>query len=128
MADKKTTKANAAAKPAKSVTSSDAKAKTTEAKAAKAMPTNVLLDNFKLIKHPHLAEKSMNMVETANMLVFMVDRRATKADIKKAIEKGFNVQVQRVNVEITRNGDKKAYIKLKDTSSAADVASRLGMI
>ena len=31
------------------------------------------------ILYPHLAEKSMNMVEAENKLVFMVKRKATKA-------------------------------------------------
>jgi large subunit ribosomal protein L23 len=142
MADKNREKANAktAAKAAKTVGASSSvkmnetrkeRSARTAAKIAKtALVTAVVAgrDPFRIIKHPHLAEKSMNMVETANMLVFIVDRRASKADIKAAVEKGFSVQVSRINVTITRDGDKKAYVKLKDTSSAADVASRLGMI
>lgn len=78
--------------------------------------------------YPHLTEKSMNMVETENKLVFVVDRKSTVPDIKKAVENGFNVKVKSVNLEITRKGEKKAYVRLDDSSSASDIASRLGMI
>jgi large subunit ribosomal protein L23 len=85
-------------------------------------------DPWKVLQYPHLAEKSMNMVELGNMLVFVVRRDAGKSEIKEAVEKGFKVKVISVNVSITRKGHKKAYIKLSDSDSAADIATRLGMI
>jgi large subunit ribosomal protein L23 len=81
-----------------------------------------------ILLYPHLAEKSMNMVEMENKLVFIVSRKANKKDIKEAVEKGFDVRVSRVKTEITTKGLKKAYIKLAEGYEAADVASRLGMI
>lgn len=81
-----------------------------------------------ILLYPHLAEKSMNMVEMENKLVFIVSRKANKKDIKEAIEKGFDVKVADVKTEITRKNQKKAYIKLAEGYEAADVASRLGMI
>ena len=83
---------------------------------------------WKILKFPHLAEKSMNMVELENKLVFIVDRRATRAEIKNAIQKGFGVKVLKVNMEITRRGEKKAFIRLSPEHTASDIASRLGMI
>lgn len=85
-------------------------------------------DPWQILNYPHLAEKSMNMVEMENKLIFIVRRTANKAMIKEAIEKGFNVKVLSVNVTITRKGNKKAYIKLAPGSDAADIATRLGMI
>jgi len=81
-----------------------------------------------VLRYPHLAEKSMNMVELENKLVFMVSRKSTKSQIKEAVERGFNVKVLSVNVEITRKGAKKAYIKLAPENMASDIASRMGMI
>ncbi len=83
---------------------------------------------WKVLVYPHLAEKSMNMVELENKLVFIVNRNAKRSEIKEAIEKGFNVGVDHVNVEITMKGQKKAYIKLAPGYDAADIASRLGML
>ena len=83
---------------------------------------------WKVLMYPHLAEKSMNMVEMENKLVFIVNRKANKAEVKEAVEKGFKVKVLSVNLEITQKGHKKAYIRLHPDFMAADIASRLGMI
>ncbi len=83
---------------------------------------------WKTLLYPHLAEKSMNMVELENKLVFLVKRDSTRAQIKEAVEKGFKVKVISVNMMITRKGIKKAYVKLSPDSMASDIASRMGMI
>ncbi|UCD07937.1 MAG: 50S ribosomal protein L23 [Candidatus Aenigmatarchaeota archaeon] len=85
-------------------------------------------DPWKVLMYPQLAEKSMNMVEIENKLVFIVNKNAKKEQIKEAIEKQFNVRVIKVNVEVTRKGEKKAYVKLHPDDSAADIASRMGML
>ena len=81
-----------------------------------------------VITYPHLTEKSMNMVELENKLVFIVSNDSNKKEIKEAVEKEFGVKVDWVRTEITQKGKKKAYVKLNAASSAADVASQLGMI
>ena len=58
----------------------------------------------------------------------MVDRKADKKQIKEAIEKVFEVKVDKINTEITADGEKKAYIKLKPEYKALDVATKLGMV
>lgn len=85
-------------------------------------------DPWKVLMYPQLAEKSMNMVEIENKLVFIVNKNAKKEQIKEAVEKQFNVRVIKVNVEVTRKGEKKAYVKLHPDDSAADIASRMGML
>jgi large subunit ribosomal protein L23 len=85
-------------------------------------------DPWTILKHPHLTEKSIGMVEKANMIVFVVDRKAKKPMIKDAFEKAFEVKVDRVNTEITSDAEKKAYIKLKKEYKAIDVATKLGVI
>ena len=86
------------------------------------------MDPWKVLKYPHLAEKSVGMVEKENKLIFIVDRRAGKKEIKEAVEKEFGVKVLKVNVEITRKGEKKAYVKLSPDNPAIDIASKLGMV
>jgi large subunit ribosomal protein L23 len=81
-----------------------------------------------VLVYPHLTEKSMNMVEMENKLVFIVHKKANKQEIKKAVEEDFNVKVEWVKTGNTMKGKKKAYVKLKPDFSAADVASQLGMI
>lgn len=84
-------------------------------------------DPWSVLMHPQLAEKSMNMVELENKLVFMVKMKSRREDIKRAVEKGFGVKVIGVNTEITKKG-KKAYVKLHPDNPAIDIASRLGML
>jgi len=85
-------------------------------------------DAWEILIYPHLTEKSMNMVELENKLVFIVNKKAGKKDIKEAIENEFGVKVVYVKTEITTRGQKKAYIKIHPDFSAADIASKLGMI
>jgi len=75
-----------------------------------------------------MTEKSISLVERANTVVFVVNRKSNKKHIKEAFEKVFEVKVARVNTEITLKGEKKAYIKLKPEYKAADVAVKLGII
>jgi len=67
---------------------------------------------YKIIKKPLVTEKTFDLIEKENKLVFIVDRKANKNQIKKAIEKIYNVKVIKVNTMITPKGDKKAFIKL----------------
>lgn len=85
-------------------------------------------DPWKVIVYPHLAEKSMNMVEFENKLTFIVRRTASKSDIKEAIENLFDVKVLKVQTEITPKGVKKAYAKLSPDTPASEIAARLGMV
>ncbi len=80
---------------------------------------------YKVIQAPHISEKAAIAAELGNQVVFKVAIDATKPEIKKAVEKLFEVKVESVNVlnvkgKVKRNrfGDirkaswKKAYVKL----------------
>ncbi len=86
------------------------------------------MDPYKILKHTHISERSVALIEKENKIVFIVDRKADKKQIKEAIEKVFEVKVDKINTEITANGEKKAYIKLKPEYKALDVATKLGMV
>jgi large subunit ribosomal protein L23 len=75
-----------------------------------------------------MTERSVNMIENENKLVFIVDRRANKHEIATAIKELYEVEAETVNTLITRKGEKKAFIKLKDEYDASDVAIRLGIL
>lgn len=53
--------------------------------------------NLRLLKTPHLTEKSVLQKELANQITFTVERHANKIEIKRAVEKTFNVTVLNVN-------------------------------
>ena len=82
---------------------------------------------YQVLLSPHISEKSSVAADRANQIVFKVATTATKPEIKAAVEKLFNVQVERVQVSnvkgkskrlgarMGRRSDwKKAYITLQE--------------
>ncbi|MDP7981594.1 MAG: 50S ribosomal protein L23 [Conexivisphaera sp.] len=82
---------------------------------------------FRIIRTPLVTEKTYLMIEKENKLAFIVDRGASKGDIKSAVEVLFDVKVERVNVLNTPVG-RKAYVKLSPEYRAVDVVSKLGLL
>lgn len=82
---------------------------------------------MKTLKHPVGTEKAIRLLDQ-NKLVFMVDRRAKKQEIKQEIEKTFEARVESIRTVITAKGGKKAYIKLKPDFLAVDIATSLGLL
>ncbi|MFB6076442.1 MAG: 50S ribosomal protein L23 [Candidatus Aenigmatarchaeota archaeon] len=86
------------------------------------------MDPWKIVKHPHLSEKSIGLVERENKLVFVVNEDATKKEVKWAVEDLFDVSVTDVNTLIDMKGRKRAFISLSEDDNALDVATKLGMM
>ena len=84
------------------------------------------MDAYAVLIKPHLTEKSMNSIDQKNELTFVVRRTANKTLIKSAFEKLYDAKVLRVNTQIL-NGEKLAYIKLAEDSSAEDIAVKMGV-
>ena len=80
-----------------------------------------------IILNPYVTEKTFDIMETQNKLVFIVSDDANKNLIKHAIQTLYAVNVESVNLTRTIKG-KKAYVKLSPDSSAADLASKLGIV
>ncbi len=80
-----------------------------------------------IIKYPLGTEKSIKLVESGNKIVFVVDKKATKAQIKKAIEETLKTKVKNVNTHI-RGSNKIAYVQFSKETQAIDVATNLGIM
>jgi large subunit ribosomal protein L23 len=91
------------------------------------MPGKKRSDPAKVLLHPLGTEKAIRLLDQ-NKVVFMVDRRASKGEIREAFEELFKAKVERVNTEITTKSVKKAYIKLRPDYSAVEVATNLGLL
>lgn len=63
-----------------------------------------------LIK-PVLSEKANKQSEKMNRYTFLVDRKANKLEIKKAIEQFYGVQVEAVNTTVVPSKLKSKYTK-----------------
>ena len=87
-----------------------------------------MVDPFKILKYPLVTERTVSLIDKENKIVFIVDRKADKKQIKEAFEKLFEVKVEKINTLITPEGEKKAFIKLKKEYSARDVSTKLGII
>ncbi|MBU1245582.1 MAG: 50S ribosomal protein L23 [Nanoarchaeota archaeon] len=85
------------------------------------------MEPYKTLKYPLATEKAVRIMEVENKLVFRVDEKATKKDVKKAIEELFKVKVIKVTTLNDRKG-KKAYVSLSIDTPAIDVATQLGLI
>jgi large subunit ribosomal protein L23 len=86
------------------------------------------MDNNDVISYPLMTESASLMVEKDNKLIFIVNLKAGKAEIKKAVEELYEVKVSKVNLLITPQGVKKAYVKLTPEFKASDVAIKLGIL
>jgi len=88
------------------------------------------MSNYRdVIKAPIITEKSSDLAKN-NVIVFSVDVKANKTQIKQAVEKIFNVKVEKVNTVNVKpkkkrvgryvgktNKVKKAIVKLSEGSS-----------
>ena len=52
--------------------------------------------NIRILKGPHLTEKTVIQKDAHNQVTFLVDRDANKIEIKRAVEAIFNVKVDSV--------------------------------
>jgi len=81
-----------------------------------------------MIRMALATEKALKLIESYNTLTLIVDKSDTRDDIKKSVERLFSVKVVKVNVVITPQGYKKAYVKLAPEYKASDIAHRLGIL
>ena len=86
------------------------------------------MDPYEVILYPLMTEIASRVLETENKLVFAVNMKATKIDVKKAVEQLHEVKVDRVNVVLTHKGVKKAFVRLHPDYKASDVAIKLGIL
>jgi len=85
-------------------------------------------DPNSILLHPVTTEAAMKNVDENNTLVYIVNPRSSKPQIKRAVMKTFNVKsVRSINTLIMPNGKKKAYIRLPADQDAMDVATRMGI-
>ncbi|XP_065664044.1 large ribosomal subunit protein uL23 isoform X2 [Hydra vulgaris] len=94
----------------------------------KSAPSRTKLDQFQIVKHPLTTESAMKKIEDNNTLVFIVDIRASKPQIKLAVKKLYDIEVAKVNTLIRPDGLKKAYVHLATDYDALDVANKIGII
>lgn len=58
-----------------------------------------MFEHYKIIRRPIITEKGTLLKDTSNQLLFEVDPKANKSEIKKAVEKIFKVTVLSVQTQ-----------------------------
>ncbi len=86
------------------------------------------MDTYNIIKYPLSTEKSIRLMESENKLIFVVNKKATKKEIKKAIEQMFKVEVVDVNTLVSPEGEKRAYVRFSQKNPAIDIATQMGLM
>jgi len=84
--------------------------------------------NQQILKFPLTTESAMKKIEDNNTLVFIVDARSTKKQIKDAVKRMYDIQTEKINTLIRPDGAKKAYVRLTADYDALDVANKIGII
>ncbi|MCC7569143.1 MAG: 50S ribosomal protein L23 [Candidatus Methanofastidiosa archaeon] len=85
------------------------------------------MNPYDVVLYPLISEKTVSMMERENKLVFIVTRKASKNEIKGAVEKLYKVEVSDVSVLIQPDGKKRAFVKLREEYLADEVATKMGV-
>ncbi|KAK5135967.1 60S ribosomal protein L23A [Meristemomyces frigidus] len=89
----------------------------------RSVPHEPRLDASKVIIHPLNTESAMKKIEENNTLVFIVDVKANKRQIKEALKKLYDVDTVKLNTLIRPDGTKKAFARLTPDVDALDIAA-----
>lgn len=54
------------------------------------------MEPYRVVRRPHVSEKTTDLIQNHNAYVFEVDMDATKTDIREAIFRIWNVQVESI--------------------------------
>ncbi|XP_064227631.1 large ribosomal subunit protein uL23-like [Aotus nancymaae] len=94
----------------------------------KSAPGRNKLDHSAIIKFPLTTESAMKKIKDNNTLVFVVDVKANKHQIKQAVQKLGDMDVAKVSTLIRPDGEKKACVPLAPDYDALEVANKIGLI
>lgn len=86
------------------------------------------LDSFRIVRYPLTTEAAMKKIEDNNTLVFIVDVKANKYQIRDSIRRLYDVRAAKINTLIRPDGLKKAFVRLTTDYDALDVANKIGIL
>ena len=84
-------------------------------------------DATKIILRPYVTEKTFALVENEQKICFLVEKEATKPEIKEAVKTLYNEDVVTIVTARTLYG-KKAFVKFNSPDKARDLANKVGMM
>ncbi len=81
--------------------------------------------DYDVIKAPVLTEKTSEAMQDANTYTFVVDRRANKFEIKRAVERLFEVKVDKVRTAVRKGKPRRLRWRWVTTSNQKRAHVRL---
>ncbi len=81
-----------------------------------------------MILKPVTTEKAISGIELRNSLTFIIDKSASKQQVKQEVEKEYGAKVKKVNTLLTSTGRKKAVVTFKEKGKAAGIAAKLKLM
>lgn len=86
------------------------------------------LELNEVIVFPLISEKAVGSIEKENKITFIVNQKASKTDVRNAVETLYSVKVVSVNTVRDLQGRKKAIVTLDKKFKAQELATKLGVI
>lgn len=81
---------------------------------------------YDILLKPFVTEKTMLQIERDNKIWFIVHERASRDQVKRAVEEISDMKVSKVNILRDKEG-KKAMVKISKDFSAEELATKLGI-
>ncbi len=81
----------------------------------------------RIILHPHVSERTFELVMNDSVICMVAARDATKPQIREAVSVLYDMDAISVNTARTVYG-KKAFVKFADNEKAKDLATKMGML
>jgi len=88
----------------------------------------VIREMHRTVIHIVPSEKATLQIDAENKLQFIVDRSASKSEIKREVERLFETPVRNVRTMITFKGEKKAIVELEQEGKAKEIGTSLGIL
>lgn len=85
-----------------------------------------LTNPYDILLKPFVTEKTMLQIERDNKIWFIVHERASRDQVKRAVEEISDMKVSKVNILRDKEG-KKAMVKISKDFSAEELATKLGI-
>ena len=81
----------------------------------------------KIVIRPYITEKTFELVENEQKIVFLVNRESSKPRIIEAVKILYNENAVQIETARTVYG-KKAFVKFESVDKARDLATKIGML
>ncbi|KAB1269682.1 60S ribosomal protein L23a [Camelus dromedarius] len=91
-------------------------------------PRRNKLDHYASIKVTSTTESAVKKIKDNSTLVFTVDVKVNKHQIKQAVKKLCDVDMAKVSTLIRPDGEKKVCVPLAHDHDALNVANKIGII